>query len=43
MLWLFDVMTMIETGLVHVCEGTVKCPVEWSQVCDLVVCYGLFE
>ena len=34
-------MTMI--GMVHVCEGTVKCPIERSQVCDLVVCYGLFE
>ena len=26
---LFVVRTMIRTKLVHVCEGTVKCPVEW--------------
>ena len=29
---------MIGTRFVHVCEGTVKCPVGWSQVCDLFVC-----
>ena len=34
MLWLFFVMAMIGTGLVHVCEGMVKCPV--------VARYGLF-
>ena len=28
---LFDVMTMIGTKLVHVCEGTVRYPVEWVQ------------
>ena len=43
MLWLFDVITMIGTKLVHICEGTVRCPVEWSKVCDLVLCYCLFE
>ena len=30
MLWFVVVMTMIGTKLVHVCEGTVKCPIEWS-------------
>ena len=34
---------MLGTGLVHVCEGAVRYPVEWSQVGDLVVCYGLLE
>ena len=43
MLWFVVVMTMIGTKLVHVCKGMVKFPVEWSQVCDLVMCYGLFE
>ena len=43
MLWFVVVMKIIGTKMVHVCEGTVKCPVEWSKFCDLVVCYGLLE
>ena len=32
MSWLFDVMKKIGTKMVHVCEGAVRYPVEWSQV-----------
>ena len=31
MLWFVVVMKMIGTKLVHVCEGTLKCPIEWSK------------
>ena len=34
---LFDVVWMIGTKLVHVCEGTVRHPVGWVQDCDLYV------
>ena len=36
--WLFDVMKRIGTKMVHVCEGAVRYPAEWSQVGDPVVC-----
>ena len=38
-----DVMKRIGTKMVHVCEGAVRYPVEWFQVDDPVVCYGLLE
>ena len=34
---LFDVVWMIGTKLVHVCEGTVRHPVGWVKDCDLYV------
>ena len=36
---MFDVVWMIGTKLVHVCEGAVRYPIGWVQDCDLVVCY----
>ena len=34
---------MIGTKLVQVCEGTVRYPVGWVKIFDLVVCYGFYE
>ena len=37
------IVWMCGTKLVHVCEGTVRCPIGWVQDCDLVVCYYSYE